>query len=83
MFGRQRLGPCWPRYIFTFGPAGGGACAPSSPIATSAPSAGVGACSSLKPYVVGMIALGVSSPAYPARRDDAPMSTTRADISST
>jgi hypothetical protein len=35
-----------------------------------------------KPYEVGIIALGVSSPAYPARSVDVPMSKTRAETSS-
>lgn len=34
------------------------------------------------PYELGIIALGVSSPAYPARRDDVPMSITKAETSS-
>lgn len=34
------------------------------------------------PYEVGIMALGVSSPAYPARNDDEPISITSADTSS-
>ena len=80
---RHRDGPFCPIYSLTLGL---GACgcslsvAPASAMVTSPPFASVG--SSVKPKAVGTMALGVSSPAYPARREDVPKSRTSAETSS-
>jgi hypothetical protein len=78
MFSRQTDGPCCPIYslLSSFGDADS-ASVSASAMATS-PSRATGT----KPYDVGMIAFGVSSPAYPARSVDVPMSSTRAETSS-
>ena len=78
MFSRQTDGPCCPMYSLLSSLGGeDSASAPASVMATS-PSRATGR----KPYDVGMIAFGVSSPAYPARSVDVPMSSTRAETSS-
>jgi hypothetical protein len=76
MSSRQTDGPCCPMYSLSFG----GACSVSVPASVmgTSPSRVTGT----KPYDVGIIAFGVSSPAYPARSVDVPMSTTRAETSS-
>ena len=79
MFSRQTDGPCCPMYslLSSFGDADSPSVVSASVMATS-PSRATGT----KPYDVGMIAFGVSSPAYPARSVDVPMSSTRAETSS-
>lgn len=75
---RQTDGPCCPMYSLLSSLGGAGSVsAPASVMETSA-SREIGT----KPYEVGIIAFGVSSPAYPARSVDEPMSKTRADTSS-
>lgn len=73
-------GPCWPKNSLASFFAGSILPAPSSAASAMETSSSVGA--DLYPYEVGIIAFGVSSPAYPARREDVPMSTTRAETSS-
>src|ERR1700691_4962360 len=75
---RQTDGPCCPMYslLSSFGGASS-VSAPASAMETSASRE-----PGTKPYEVGIIAFGVSSPAYPARSEDEPMSKTRAETSS-
>lgn len=75
---RQTDGPFCPMYslLSSLGVAGS-VSAPASVMETSASRE-----TGTKPYEVGIIALGVSSPAYPARSVDVPMSKTRAETSS-
>lgn len=75
---RQTDGPYWPMYILANFPAP--ACAWSSAASGIAESTSAGAF--WYPYVVGITAFGVSSPAYPARTEEVPISITRADTSS-
>ncbi len=76
---RQTDGPCCPMYSLFLSPGSADSAASvSASVMAVSPSRAVGT----KPYDVGMIAFGVSSPAYPARSVDVPMSSTRAETSS-
>ena len=75
---RHTDGPFCPMYSLLSSLGGAGSfSAPASVMETSASRE-----TGTKPYEVGIIALGVSSPAYPARSVDVPMSRTRAETSS-
>lgn len=75
---RQTDGPCCPRYSLLSSLGGAGSASVPASVMGTSPSRVTGT----KPYDVGMIAFGVSSPAYPARSVDVPMSSTRAETSS-
>ena len=75
---RHTDGPFCPMYSLLSSLGGAGSVsAPASVMETSASRE-----TGTKPYEVGIIALGVSSPAYPARSVDVPISRTRAETSS-
>ena len=78
MFSRQTDGPCCPMYSLLSSLGGEDSASASASVMATSPSRATGR----KPYDVGMIAFGVSSPAYPARSVDVPMSSTRAETSS-
>lgn len=78
MFSRQTDGPCCPMYSLLSSNGGADSASVSASVMATSPSRATGT----KPYDVGMIAFGVSSPAYPARSVEVPISSTRAETSS-